>query len=409
MAGETWYLDSAIAAPLVESLRKDLSCDVAIIGGGLAGLTLLHELGRAGVDAVLIEKHELGAGASGRNGGFCSGGWAAGEGQIARLVGPEAAEALAGLADEGVEWMRAKCQTPEYAGAAAKPGVLTVSLDARSAGGITGDALQSMVASPRYRSGSLDMRAFQFHPLNFIRALAGEVQALGGLVFQNTALGAITRRGTGFDLAVSGGKTIRANRVVLATGGYGGAETGPLARRILNIRTYIGVSAPVGADIGSLINTGYAVGDTRRAGNYYRMLPDNRLLWGHGISALGSDDAPLIKRNALRDLQRIFPAVAVEFDYGWAGKMAYAVHQMPLVGQLQPGLFALSGFGGHGMNTAPISAVVLAEALCGQSGRIRLFDAIPKPWNIGKAGPFAVEAKYRLLQLRDYLAEWRGY
>jgi len=409
MRGETWYYDTAIAEPLAESLRKHLRCDVAIIGGGLAGLTLLHELSRAGADAVLIERHRLGAGASGRNGGFCSGGWAAGEGQITKLVGPVAAQALAKLADEGVDWMRAKCQTPEYAGAAAKPGILTVSLDARSVGEITGDALQSMVASPRYRSGSLDMKAFQFHPLNFIRALAGEVHAMGAQILQNTALEAITRSGTGFDLAVSGGKTIRANRVVLATGGYGGAETGPLARHILNIRTYIGVSSPVGADIGGLINTGYAVGDTRRAGNYYRMLPDNRLLWGHGISALGSDAAPRIKRNALRDLQRIFPVADVGFDYGWAGNMAYAVHQMPLVGQLQPGLFALSGFGGHGMNTAPISAMVLAEALCAQSDRIRLFDAIPKPWNMGKAGPFAVEAKYRLLQLRDYLAERWGY
>jgi gamma-glutamylputrescine oxidase len=408
MTGETWYHDTAIAAPLADGLSADLSYDVAIVGGGLAGLTLLHELIRAGVDAVLIEKQVVGAGASGRNGGFCSDGWAAGAAQIARLVGPEGAEALATLAAQGVAWMRAKCSLPEYASAGAKPGILTVSLSGRSGGEISGDGLRAMVDSPRYKSGTLDMQAFHFHPLNFMRCLAGEVRDMGGRIFQNTTLGAIARDGTGFQLTVTDGKTIHANRVVLATGGYGGSETGPLARHILSIQTYIGVTAPIAADIRRAIKTDFAVGDTRRAGNYYRMLPDDRLLWGHGITTFGTHDAARIKTNTMRDFQRIYPSAAPDFEYGWAGNMAYAVHQMPLVGQLQPGLFALSGFGGHGMNTAPISAIVLAEALCGQSDRIKLFDAIPKPWNMGKAGPFAVEAQYCLLKMRDYLTERRG-
>ncbi|HBN30388.1 MAG TPA: FAD-dependent oxidoreductase, partial [Rhodobacteraceae bacterium] len=153
MTGETWYHDTAIAAPLADGLSADLSCDVAIVGGGLAGLTLLHELIRAGVDAVLIEKQVVGAGASGRNGGFCSDGWAAGAAQITRLVGPEGAEALATLAAQGVAWMRAKCSLPEYASAGAKPGILTVSLSGRSGGEISGDGLRAMVDSPRYKSG----------------------------------------------------------------------------------------------------------------------------------------------------------------------------------------------------------------------------------------------------------------
>ena len=56
-------------------LKSNSNYDVVIVGGGLAGLTLLLKLVESGIDALLIESEVIGAGASGRNGGFCSPGW----------------------------------------------------------------------------------------------------------------------------------------------------------------------------------------------------------------------------------------------------------------------------------------------------------------------------------------------
>jgi len=248
-----------------------------------------------------------------------------------------------------------------------------------------------------------DTEAFQFHPLNFMRCLAGETCASGGRIFEDSALQRIDLINGRMRLMLSNGGTVLANRVVLATGGYGGPETGPLARLLLRIRTYIGVTEPLGET--GPIQTEMAVGDTRRAGNYYRKLPDQRLLWGHGITAFGTLDRDRILTATQTDMAAIFPGFRPRLDYGWGGNMAYAPHLMPLVGPLAPGLYALTGFGGHGMNTAPIAAIVLAEHLCGKSDRLRHFAPIPKAWNMGPAGPYAVEAQYRLLRLRDWLAE----
>ena len=69
-----------------------------------------------------------------------------------------------------------------------------------------------------------------------------------------------------------------------------------------------------------------------------------------------------------------FPQLAgLEVEIAWSGLMAYARHLMPQVGGLGGGLWCCTAFGGHGMNTTAIGGRVLAEAIAGQSDRIRLF------------------------------------
>ena len=155
-----------------------------------------------------------------------------------------------------------------------------------------------------------------------------------------------------------------------------------------------------------------AVSDTRRAGNYFRRLPDGRLLWGMGISAFGTDRAERIAARAAADLSAHLPALArdlkavgVGFDFAWSGVMAYARHFMPFVRAGRDGLHLLAGFGGHGMNTAPAAAEALAQALGGDGGALAPFDAIPAPAVHGVLGRLAAEAHYRALRLRDRLSE----
>ena len=78
----TWYAHQAPKATLHPVLQDCQTTDVCIVGGGLAGLFLARSLADRGIPSILIEARRIGAGASGRNGGFCSPGWAAGNAAI---------------------------------------------------------------------------------------------------------------------------------------------------------------------------------------------------------------------------------------------------------------------------------------------------------------------------------------
>ena len=65
----SWYTATSEILPEFESLNNETSVDVAIIGGGYAGLTAGLFLSKAGVDTILLEAQKVGFGASGRNGG----------------------------------------------------------------------------------------------------------------------------------------------------------------------------------------------------------------------------------------------------------------------------------------------------------------------------------------------------
>ena len=174
------------------------------------------------------------------------------------------------------------------------------------------------------------------------------------------------------------------------------------------ITTSILVTSPLSAEVKKIINPEYAFSDDRRAGNYFRLISNNRLLWGRGINAVKSPDREDSKKSAIKDIKKFFPNIRdmhphgnLDFKFVWSGKMAYSKSMMPYVGRLTPRTYALTGFGGHGMNTAPAAAILLAEYLSGLSNRVSIFKKIPLKWNGGRIGPLAAEITYRLMIAKD--------
>src|SRR5689334_11824563 len=100
--GDTYYARTLADASQRPSLTGTVEADVAIVGGGLAGLTAALELARAGRSVVVLEAERIGWGASGRNGGFVGPGYATSHANITRMVGVERAKALHRLSIEGV-------------------------------------------------------------------------------------------------------------------------------------------------------------------------------------------------------------------------------------------------------------------------------------------------------------------
>ncbi|MDC3076382.1 hypothetical protein OA328_03810, partial [Paracoccaceae bacterium] len=72
------------------------------------------------------------------------------------------------------------------------------------------------------------------------------------------------------------------------------------------------------------------------------------------------------------------------------------------IGNEDKNVFTIMGFGGHGMNTAPGAAKVLADFMLGKGNKYEVFNRFRRKWNGGLIGPYFAEMKYKYLQMQDY-------
>ena len=425
---ETWYRGRLTDPGPRPPLARRLEADVCVVGGGLAGLTTALELARAGRSVCVLEARRVGWGASGRNGGFVSPGFSAGYATLVRAAGADTARALHGLSIEGMRAVADNIDRLAIAGADPVHGTLSASR--HEAGGELKawrdqmardfdypiefwprEQVRAALLSARYFQGLYQPRAFHIDPLAYSRALAGEIERLGGRVFEGSPVTALGSRGVARRVVAGEGDAegdVIAKDVVIATGGY----TGRLSRRLhaafLPIATYVMLTRAEPELIATAIRTTAAIGDRRRAGDYYRLVDGGRrILWGGKITTRTSEPrrlADLLRRSMVSTYPQLRD---LEVDIAWSGLMAYARHLMPQIGPLSPGLWCCTAFGGHGLNTTAIGGRVIAEAITGQSDRYRLFAPFGLAWNGGPAGRMAVQATYWALQMQDWLNELR--
>ena len=282
----TWYDDTCVSpSGQPSSVIQKKNFDFCIIGGGLAGLSCAYHLAEMGASVALCEHSVIGAGASGRNGGFCSSGWAAGLEQITKLVGPLVSKELELIGVDGFKWMRDRAFSSKYTKAQPISGIISLGLKGQMSEvseRLDEVELKKFVDGPRYKWGKIDNEAFHFHPLNFLKTFLQEALSHGVKVFENT--GEVQLNGS--EIYFSNGNRISCDRMIWATGGYSIEKNSTLKKYLLPIQTFICVTSPMPEILETYIPTRMALGDDRRAGNYFRRLPDGRLLWGMGVSAL---------------------------------------------------------------------------------------------------------------------------
>ncbi len=419
---DTYYSRTAINHEGYPALSTTLEADVCIVGGGLAGLSCALELLQKGKSVALLEAHKVAWGASGRNGGFVSNGFAGGQDIVEKRLGLDAAREVFKLSVEGVEMVRNNITNLQLDDVQPSPGMISViryddpdgmklmcdqmldkydyQLDYLSK-----NDLSAHFKTDSYFQGNLDKGAFHFHPLNYCLGIAEKIVSRGGKILEGSEVIRMDLEGSTKEIQTLNG-LVKAKDVVLCGGGYAGNVFNRLRKSLLPIATYVVVTEKLGDRLHELVRTKTAVLDNRLASDYYRIVDGDRLLWGGRITTKTSQPkslAQLLKA----DMVDVYPELKdARIDMSWTGLMAYARHKMPYIGQLSPGVWSCTAFGGHGMNSAPIGGRIISEAITMQSDRYRLFEKFGLTSNGGIIGPLAAQSVYWGMRLAD---RWREF
>lgn len=420
---------SAGHSPAYAALTGRRSVNVCIMGGGLAGLSTALGLAERGVtDVAVLEAEQVGFGASGRNGGFVFGGYSLDCADLLKTLGPARARELYALTTDAVDLMRKRIQRYRIDCDVTDAGVILANwfdeparLDTqrrlmRDSFGVEWEPvaaaeLASQLKTSRYHGGLFERNAFHFHPLKYVLGVAGATANAGVQIHEKSPVVRLQRDGTrrdgsGFVVHTPQG-ALEARHVVMAGGGYARNVYAQVERAVLPIATYVMATEPLGARLKDAMDTRAAVYDTRFAFDYYRPLPDTRILWGGRISV--RDRAPdVIARLLRRDLLKVYPQLHdVRIEYAWGGLMSYARHKMPQIGRSTDGVWYAVGFGGHGMAPTTVSGELLAAAISGERPVPDAFAAFGLTRTYGALGLAAAQLTYTAMQTRDALAARR--
>jgi len=409
-------------------LRGQQRADIAIVGGGFAGMSTAYNLARRLPEQriVLLEGARCGYGASGRNGGFADLGQP-GIQFVYDTQGPEAARAYYDATRLGLEQIQSfaeeygvDCEL-ERTGAtmlAAEEGhvdQLVAEKERLDRMGIPNQLmdrseLRRKIHSERFYGGLHDPNHAILNPAKLARGMKDVIEALGVRVSERSKVMRIEPGTT--PRVVTEFAEVLASKVVVTLNGYA-PKNGLFRGRILPVHVYASATEPLSD--AQLQSIGWAgregLWDTRPEYMYLRLSADNRIVFGEGgtIPYDGSPSSgnyqPLIEQMQ-RSLLVTFPQLeGVRFTHNWGGTLGITKDGMPSVGNLgdADNIFYAGAFNGEGVVMTQLAGRIVAERIAGEQTPLARLAMVDK--EMPYIGPELVRnvgaAIYRRLDLRD--------
>ena len=389
----SYYAASAHPAPLREPLRGDVTADVCVVGGGIAGCSTALHLAERGFKVVLLEGKRIAWGASGRSGGQAIFGFAAGQDKLVAQVGRENAKRMFDISVEALDLLKERVARHAI-DCDLNWGQMHVAIKPRhetelkawrdelardygydSLRWLERDEVRALLATERYTGGLYDTRSGHLHPLNYTLGLAAAAEAAGVRICEGSE---VTRLEHGDTVTVHTAQgRVRAKHVALCCNAYIDELSPKLRARIMPVGTYIVATEPLGqARIEALMRENIGVTDVNWVLDYFRRSADHRLLFGGRVSYSGLD--PLNTERATRArMVKVFPQLAdVKIDYAWGGYVDITMSRAPDFGRIAPNVYYLQGFSGHGIALTGMAGKLVAETIAGQSECFDLFTRL---------------------------------
>lgn len=390
--------------------------DVAIIGGGFTGLSAALALREAGASVAVLEAGPVIGEASGRNGGQCNNGTHQDYGSLVASLGRDRAFAYYRAHVDAVDTVERLVHQHDIDCAfrrcgrlklAAKPmhyekiekayALLKAEVDP-NVELVQPDLIRSEIGSWNFHGGLLQTTSAQLHVGRFGIGLAEAAAAKGAAIFEHAPVTDLTRApGGGWTVTTSRG-TIEASQVLVATGGAPTQKPFKwFQRRLVGLGSFIIATEPLGSDlIDQLFPHRRNYVTSRVIGNFFRLSPDDRLIFGGRARFAISGDKSDVKSGAILidTMRRMFPELEkVAVDHMWGGMVDLTADRLPRAGE-HDGLFYSMGYSGHGVQMSVHMGQQMARFMGGDLDANPWADlewpAIPghlgKPWFLPAVG-----------------------
>ncbi|MER8219204.1 FAD-dependent oxidoreductase [Streptomyces sp. NPDC094143] len=358
------------------ALAEDLDVDVAVIGGGIAGLCTAWELTRAGRSVAVLESGRVAAGVTGHTTAKVTALHSLVYDKLRRTRGPEGArlyarsqseaiERAAGIATElGIDcdWEARSAYT--YARDPGKVEELRAEARAAAEAGLPAEFVTE-TGLPFEVAGAVRVTGqAQFHPRKYLLALAADLVEGGGRIFEDTTVLGLDE-GEPCRLSTATGATVRARDVVVATH-YPIFDRALLFARLTPKRELVVAGTiPAGQDPGGMFITPDENTRSVRTAPYDG---DRRLLivTGEHFTPGTGDTRERLERLTAWATGH-FPGLDV--THRWATQDNTPTDTVPMVGPLHPGArhsYVATGFGGWGMTGGIMAGRLLAAQITGE-------------------------------------------
>lgn len=409
-------------------LKGRQRADVAIVGGGFAGMSTAYNLATRlpGKRIVLLEGARCGYGASGRNGGFADLGMPGVE-SVYETQGPEAARAYYDATRLGLEQIRTfvrdygvDCELESTGSTmlAAEESHIERLLEEKARYDRMGielelfdkAALRGRLISERFVAGLHDPNHAIVNPAKLARGMKDVIELLGVEVSERSKV-----------MQIHAGSTVRvvtefaevlADQVVIALNGYA-PQIGQYRQRILPVAGYIAATEPL--DEARMQSIGWAgrdgLWDTRPEFMYLRLSADNRIVFGGEGGQIFYDSDPSsgnyqpVLDELYHSLLVTFPQLeGVRFTHAWGGTLGITKDGMPSVGSVgdASNLYHAVGFNGEGVVMTQLAGRIVAEMIAKQESPLAELAIVDKP--MPYIGPEPIRSAAALLTRR--LRHW---
>ncbi|MCB1389528.1 MAG: FAD-dependent oxidoreductase [Rhodobacteraceae bacterium] len=425
-----WYSDIGLPQTRRPPLSGDIDTDVAIVGAGYTGLWTAYYLRRLdpSLRVTVLERHFAGYGASGRNGGWLSGGFSWNHQRYADTHSVEAVRglvrAMMGTVDEvirvaGVEGIDADIRRCDELMVATNPAQLerlrAETLHRARWGeearvfAIDAAETRARVNIPGVRGGMVVTGTARIQPAKLVRGLAEAVERAGATIHEETE---VTSIGPGAVTTTRG--VVRAPVVLRCTEGFTATLPG-LAREWLPMNSAQIVTQPLPPEVWAEIGwDGHEIlGDFDHTYCYCQRTREGRITvgargvpyrFGSQIDRDGTPDAETVRR-LTAILHRHFPAArGARIDHAWCGVLGVPRDWCATVGLGADGIGWAGGYVGTGVSTSNLAGRTLADLTLGRASdlttlpwvnrRVRSWEPEPLRW-------LGVRAMYRLYAAAD--------
>jgi gamma-glutamylputrescine oxidase len=395
---QNFYYALTPAPPTHAALAGEQTFDVCVVGGGISGISAALHLAERGLRVALLEARHVGFGGSGRSGGQSIMGYACEQSTLEKAVGAADARRMWDVSIEGLALQRDLIARHsidcDYVPGHMILGMkrrhdhalreevdnLRIRYDYHSVRLVGRDELRTLIASERYTSALIDSNGGHLHPYRYTLGLARAAATAGVTIFENSWVTKldVAQHATADNLVHTAAGTVRARHLVIAGGALLGRLVPALARKLMDIGTYIAATQPLGEERArALITNNAAAADMNWILDYFRRSSDHRLLFGGRVSYSGID--PFDSARVLRKrIAKVFPQLDdVRIEYAWGGFLDITMNRAPHFGRLGPNAWFVQGLSGHGMVISGMAGKLVSEVVGGTAERFDMYSRIP--------------------------------